>query len=145
MGTKIVSIFATFILIAAAAALALRRGLLASGPVSAALQIAGVLLVAWARFTFGLRSYHFPANPTAGPLITSGPYRYIRNPIYAAAWLIIWTGVAVHFSWENASLALVVAATLVVKIGCEEKLLREAYPEYGEYARRTRRLIPFVV
>jgi protein-S-isoprenylcysteine O-methyltransferase Ste14 len=145
MSARVISIVATLVLILAAVALALRWGLLANGPVSASLQVAGVLLVLWARFTFGLRSFHCAANPTRGALITSGPYRYVRNPIYSGAWLVIWTGVAVHWSWTNAFLAAVVAATLVVKISCEEKLLRAAYPEYEEYAKRTKRLIPFVI
>lgn len=145
MNAKTISILATLILIGVIITLVMRRGLLADGPVSAALQIGGLLLVLWARLTFGLRSFHFAANPTQGPLITAGPYRYVRNPIYAAGWLIIWTGSAVHFSGMNATLALLAAATLVVKIACEEKLLRAAYPEYGDYARRTKRLIPFVV
>jgi protein-S-isoprenylcysteine O-methyltransferase Ste14 len=145
MTTKTISILATFILIGAALTLLLRGGLLATGPVSASVQIAGVLMVVWARLTMGMRSFHFAANPTPGPLITSGPYRYIRNPIYAAAWLVIWTGVIVHFSRVNATLALAAAGTLLVKIACEEKFLRETYPEYADYARKTKRLIPFVV
>lgn len=145
MGAKAVSIIATIVLIAGAAALLIRRGVLPIGPVSASLQIAGLLLVLWARLTFGLRSFHCAANPTQGALITSGPYRYIRNPIYAAVWLIAWVGVAMHWSLVNASLALAIAATLVIKIACEEKLLRVAYPEYDEYAKRTARLIPFVI
>jgi len=105
----------------------------------------GLLLVVWARLTFGVRSLHFAANPTKGPLITSGPYRYIRNPIYAAVWLVTWTGAAVHASMMNASLAMVTAIMLVIKILCEERLVREAYPEYEAYSRRTARLIPFVL
>lgn len=99
----------------------------------------------WARLTFGLRSFHYAANTTQGGLITRGPYRYIRNPIYAAAWLVIWTGVAVHWSPVNALLAVIVAAMLIVRIVCEEPLLRATYPEYAEYSRKTARLVPFVI
>jgi protein-S-isoprenylcysteine O-methyltransferase Ste14 len=142
---KLISVLATAVLMAAAVMLVLRHSIVGTGPVSLALQIAGVLLVAWARVTFGSRSFHYAANPTPGALVTSGPYRYIRNPIYAAAWLVIWTGVAVHWSWANAALGLIVAAGLVVRIFCEEHLLRAAYPEYADYAKRTKRLVPFVV
>jgi protein-S-isoprenylcysteine O-methyltransferase Ste14 len=145
MTAKTISVLATFVLIGVVVILLVRGGLLAAGPVSASLQIAGVLMVLWARLTMGMRSFHFAANPTPGPLITSGPYRYVRNPIYAAAWLVIWTGVIVHFSRVNAALAVAAAGTLLVKIACEEKFLRETYPEYSDYARRTKRLIPFVV
>jgi len=145
VSVKLISVFATAVLLAAAVALVLRHSIIGTGPVSLALQVAGILLVAWARVTFGTRSFHFAANPTQGALITTGPYRYIRNPIYAAAWLVTWTGVAVHWSWANAALGLVIAAGLVVRIFCEEQLLRAAYPEYEDYAKRTKRLVPFVI
>jgi protein-S-isoprenylcysteine O-methyltransferase Ste14 len=102
-------------------------------------------MVVWARLTFGFRSLHFAANPTKGPLITSGPYHYIRNPIYAAVWLVTWTAVAAHWSMMNAFVGMVTAVMLVIKILCEERLVRAAYPEYEAYSRRTARLIPFVL
>lgn len=145
MWPKMISILATVVLIALAVILAIRRGLLATGPIGGTVQVAAILLVIWARLTFGFRSFHFAANPTEGALVTWGPYRYIRNPIYAAAWLLIWVGAASHWSLVNAALAAAIAVTLVVRIGCEEKLLRAAYPEYEDYAKRTKRLIPFVL
>jgi protein-S-isoprenylcysteine O-methyltransferase Ste14 len=145
MALRSVSILATAVLVAVAAALVFRGAILGTGPVSISLQAAGIALMLWARLTFGLRSFHYAANTTQGGLVTRGPYRYIRNPIYAAAWLVIWTGVAVHWSPINAMLGAVVAAMLIVRIACEEQLLRAAYPEYAEYARKTARLVPFVI
>jgi protein-S-isoprenylcysteine O-methyltransferase Ste14 len=145
MWPKIISVLATMVLLALVTVLAIRGGLPATGPIGGTLQVAAILLVLWARFTFGFRSFHFAANPTQGPLVTSGPYHYVRNPIYAAAWLFIWVGAAAHWSAENAALAAAVAFTLVLRIACEENLLRAAYPEYEDYAKRTKRLIPFWV
>ena len=145
MVSRSVSILATVVLMAAAATLVFRGAILGTGPVSISLQLLGLALMVWARLTFGWRSFHYAANPTQGGLVTKGPYRYIRNPIYAAAWLIIWTGVAVHWSPTNAALAAVVAVTLLIRIACEEQLLRAAYPDYAEYSRKTARLVPFVL
>lgn len=145
MALRSVSILATVVLVAVAAALVVRGAILGTGPVSISLQLLGLALMIWARLTFGLRSFHYAANPTQGGLVTRGPYRYIRNPIYAAAWLIIWTGVAVHWSPMNGVLAAGVAAMLMIRIACEEALLRATYPEYAEYSRKTARLVPFVV
>ena len=145
VSARTISIIATPIMFACLLALVIRRSFFGNGVVSITLQVLGLLLVVWARLTFGVRSLHFAANPTKGPLITSGPYRYIRNPIYAAVWLVTWTGAAVHASMMNASLAMVTAIMLVIKILCEERLVREAYPEYEAYSRRTARLIPFVL
>lgn len=145
VSARTISIIATPIMFACLLTLVIRRSFFGNGVVSITLQVLGLLLVVWARLTFGVRSLHFAANPTKGPLITSGPYRYIRNPIYAAVWLVTWTGAAVHWSKMNASLAMVTAIMLVIKILCEERLVPEAYPEYEEYSRRTARLIPFVL
>jgi len=145
MVLRSVSILATLVPMAAAAALVFRGAILGTGLVSISLQLLGLALMIWARLTFGFRSFHYAANPTQGGLITKGPYRYVRNPIYAAAWLIIWTGVAVHWSPMNAALAAVVAVMLLVRIACEEQLLRGAYPEYAKYSRKTARLVPFVL
>src|SRR5208282_4732713 len=98
----------------------------------------------WARFTFGIRSFHGAANPTAGGLVRSGPYRYLRHPIYAAILYFLWAGIAAHLSISNILLALLASAGLGVRMFAEERLLREMYPEYVEYARRTPRVVPFL-
>lgn len=126
-------------------ALIQRRTLFATGTVAIALQVAAVALMAWARITFGQRSFHFAANPTAGGLVTVGPYRYWRHPIYAAVLLFVWSGVLSH-GVNGWSLALAGVATLAtaVRIGAEEQLLRSTFPEYPAYAEKTKRLIPYV-
>src|SRR5689334_12039889 len=72
-----------------------------------ALQIAATLLMLWARVTFGMRSFHADARPTAGGLVTTGPYGYIRHPIYAAICLFVWTGILAHLSPMAISLGIV--------------------------------------
>ena len=106
------------------------------------------LLMLWARITFGRRSFHAAANPTAGGLVTWGPYRYWRHPIYAAILLFTWAGVLSH-GLDPIALALALLATLMtaVRIASEEHYLRAEFPGengYDAYARRTKRLVPFV-
>jgi protein-S-isoprenylcysteine O-methyltransferase Ste14 len=144
-GASRISIIATLIMFACVLVLVIRRSFFGNGVISITLQVLALLLVVRARITFGVRSLHFAANPTKGPLITGGPYHYIRNPIYAAVWLITWTAVVVHWSITNASVAMVTAIMRVIKIICEERLVRATYPEYEAYSRRTARLIPFVL
>jgi len=57
--------------------------LFGSHPVLIGVQVATVLLMPWARKTFGIRSFHASASTSEGGLVTSGPYRYWRHPIYA--------------------------------------------------------------
>ncbi len=120
------------------------HSLLGEGPVSISLQVAAILLMLWARVTFGMRSFHLAANPTEGGLVTTGPYRYMRHPIYAAVLLFLWTGVAANASPLSVALGLAATAMLALRIAFEERLVRQRYPEYDDYARRTKRVIPFI-
>ena len=135
---------ATALLVVAIVTLLFRHALFATTPVPLVLQGAALLLMLWARLTFGRRSFHASATPTEGGLVTTGPYRYWRHPIYAAVLLFTWVGVIVHFSMTNAVLAVIASLATAVRIASEERLVRERYPEYADYASRTKRLIPFV-
>lgn len=140
---KILSVLALFVLVAALAYLVSQRQLF-GGPVTTAVQVLAALLMIWARITFGLRSFHAAANPTEGGLVTTGPYRYMRHPIYAAILLFFGAAIAAHPSWINAGLGLIMCGALLVRMLSEERLVTERYPEYAEYARHTKRVLPGV-
>lgn len=149
MNPRSASIVATIALVAAVAALYLRHELLAANPIAVALQVGAALLMLWARVTFGRRSFHAAANPTAGGLVTWGPYRYWRHPIYSAILLFLWSGVLSH-GLDSTAIGLVVLATLatIVRVLSEENLLRAEFTGsdgYDAYARRTKRFVPFVL
>jgi protein-S-isoprenylcysteine O-methyltransferase Ste14 len=137
---KTFSLLGLLVMIAALVGLYATGSLFSSQPLVIAFQVAAGLLMIWARVTFGRRSFHAAANPTAGGLVTSGPYRYIRHPIYTAVCLFGWAGVAAHRS----AAGVVLLAGGLMRMLSEERLVAERYPEYGEYARRTKRMIPFV-
>lgn len=121
-----------------------KNALFGHGPVSIALQGLAVVLLLWARLTFGWRSFHYRANPTPGGVITTGPYRYMRHPIYAAILYFSSVGVASNWSFWNLILWLSVLLGLGIRMACEERLLVAQCPAYAEYALRTRRVIPFL-
>jgi protein-S-isoprenylcysteine O-methyltransferase Ste14 len=122
-----------------------RIGVLFSAhPIAIALQLLAVALMIWARVTFGTRSFHAAANPTAGGLVTTGPYRYIRHPIYAAVCLFGWASIVVHWSLVSVALGVLLFLGSFARMVAEEHLVRQRYPEYGEYAKVTKRMIPHV-
>ena len=112
-------------------------------PAVIAVQGIAVLVFLWARATFGMRSFHAAANPTEGGLVTTGPYRFVRHPLYAAISLFAAAG-ALGNPGAGSLFVLLVLAGVALRIAAEETLVTARYPEYREYARRTKRLVPFV-
>ena len=125
--------------------LAGRKSLFATNPIGIAVQVLAFGLMVWARVTFGRRSFHAAADPTAGGLVTHGPYRYWRHPIYAAILYFVWAGIPSHLTLEAVAAAGLVSLGLVARMLFEERLVIAEYPEYEAYARQTKRVIPFVV
>ena len=145
IGWKGWSLIAFVVLVAALIGLIYRHSILATNPILLAVQVASVLLMIWARLTLGVRSFHATANPTAGGLITGGPYRFVRHPMYAAILYFITAALVSHFSLVNALLVVVAAIGVSVRILGEERLLTQEFPEYMTYALHTKRVIPFVL
>ena len=82
--------------------------------------------------------------PEARRLVTSGPYRLIRHPLYAAEILAALALVLARPGlWATLTLAPFVAVQML-RARFEEGLLARIFPEYRLYALRTRRLIPLV-
>jgi protein-S-isoprenylcysteine O-methyltransferase Ste14 len=141
---KILSIAALILMIVSMAGLLATDSLISPSPVAIGLQGASVALMVWARITFGKRSFHAAANPTEGGLVTTGPYRFIRHPIYTAVCLFCWVGIAANWSLIGALLGILLLIGGIGRMLCEEQLVVGLYPEYRQYAQVTRRMIPHV-
>jgi protein-S-isoprenylcysteine O-methyltransferase Ste14 len=91
----------------------------------------------------------YAAEPTimqCQELVTGGPYRLIRHPMYTAAlvWACGWPLIIASF-WGAVVALGFLAPALRHRIHEEEELLRTAFgQQYTEYMRRTWRLIPFL-
>ena len=141
---KLISILGLVVMIAALIGLYKIGVLLTAQPIAIALQLMAVALMVWARVTFGRRSFHAAANPTAGGLVTTGPYRVIRHPIYTAACLFGWAAIVVHLSLASVALGILMLLGALMRMICEEQLVKQKYPEYVEYAKVTKRMIPYL-
>lgn len=142
---KNVSLVGLLIAMVSIVTLVFRESLFAGDELGIAIQILSGLLMLWARLTFGRRSFHASALPTEGGLVTSGPYRFIRHPIYAAVLCFAWAGVLSHQAFVNVLLGAILTLGLIMRIVAEERLVRLRYPEYEQYAARTKRVIPFIL
>ena len=113
--------------------------------IGAALVACGLGTAVWARITLG-RNWGMPMTEKDEPeLVTSGPYRLVRHPIYSGLVLAtVGTALAVSVGW------LVVAAVMGVYFGysavMEERTLTEQFPDaYPRYQAHTKMLIPFLL
>jgi len=78
-------------------------------------------------------------------VIDTGPYAYVRHPMYAAAiWLFVGMPLALG-SWWSIGLIVLVVPVLLWRLLDEERILDRDLPGYTEYKQRVRyRLIPYV-
>ena len=78
-------------------------------------------------------------------VITTGPYRHVRHPMYFGALFFFFGTALLLGSWWGLAFALVFVVLLCIRIPIEEKALRAGLAGYDEYAERIRyRLIPRV-
>jgi protein-S-isoprenylcysteine O-methyltransferase Ste14 len=85
-----------------------------------------------------------PEPKTSGRLVTGGPYRYLRNPMYSAVLLFAAAEVVAYADMWKIACWLLLALVLLAKVMLEERALRALFPGYAAYAKRVRRFIPGV-
>lgn len=141
---RVISVLGYLLMAGGLVGLGATHALFSGAPAVIAFQGVAVALMVWARVTFGRRSFHAAANPTEGGLVTTGPYHFVRHPIYTAVVLFSLAGAAAHPSVAAGGLELLILLGALVRMLLEERLLRAAYPEYAGYAARTRRMLPGV-
>jgi protein-S-isoprenylcysteine O-methyltransferase Ste14 len=123
------------------------RGLNTSGwrdGLGLALFAVGLGFAVWARIHIG-RNWGTPMTQKEDPeLVTSGPYRLVRHPIYSGI-LVAALGTAVALGW----VWLLAVALGGIYFGyaaiVEERLLAKRFPDtYPAYRRSTKMLVPFI-
>jgi protein-S-isoprenylcysteine O-methyltransferase Ste14 len=144
LGALLVALqFACMLVLPALALPALRQGAIPAATLL--LGAAALALMGWTLLHNRLGNFNIrPLPKTFGTLVTSGPYRWIRHPMYSAvllggAALALMAGAALGWSvW--ACLALV----LLVKSTFEERWMREQHPRYSDYAAVSKRFVPLI-
>ncbi len=142
---KLLSKLSFPVLLLALVFLAVRGSLFSLSPIVIALQLLALALTVWARRAFADRQFRVTPDPGPGAVLRRGPYRLMRHPMYAGALLFLWTGIVAHWSVVPVVVGLVVTALVAIRVADEERLLRQRFPDYAEYARSTKRIIPFVL
>ncbi|PJF27574.1 MAG: hypothetical protein CUN53_03500 [Phototrophicales bacterium] len=118
----------------------------ASLQIGAVIAIFGVGIAGLAIIEHLLRNANLPnVAPTPNDrakLVTSGLYRFARHPIYTGVLCAAVGAALAHGNLIAVAIAIIFSPFFTVKSMYEETLLRAAYPDYDDYARRTGRFFP---
>lgn len=98
-------------------------------------QLLAFAVMPWARHSFQSGQFSIHAEPKEGQMLVSGPYQFIRHPMYAAALTIIWAGIVGHISPTTLIIGVIVTVVISIRIMIEEQYLRTRYPDYMHHAR----------
>lgn len=113
--------------------------------VSGSFMAAGLVLGVWALVEMRRSRFRILPEPYANTrLLTSGPYRFIRHPMYCALLLFSMGMLLIHLSGTRLFMAGLLFLVLHLKIRREEELLLKRFPVYADYSRHTKRLFPLL-
>jgi protein-S-isoprenylcysteine O-methyltransferase Ste14 len=122
-------------------------------PHSLGMELAGLVIIllglvmrVWTRLTIGQMYSGYLRVQAGHVLVTDGPYRLVRHPGYTGL-VIMALGLCIGYASLIGLIAipLLLLPGLAYRMKVEERLLKEQFgDDYRAYARKTRKLIPFV-
>ena len=118
-------------------------------PISGVLLGNLLMLLGWLGIYFVFRENSFAATTIQTSadqrVIATGPYAFVRHPMYAAA-LVMLLGISPALgSWWGVLIVLAILPALIWRLLDEERFLVRNLPGYSEYQVRVRyRLLPFI-
>lgn len=109
--------------------------------VGLALLITGIVFIFWGLIVFARAHTGILPGRPASQIVTHGPYRYTRNPMYTGMSVAYFGGALIlNSGWMLVTLPIIMLALYRFVIQREEVYLSANFPsEYSEYRRRVRR------
>ena len=119
---------------------------------SAATYALGLIMVAgglgisiWARRVLGRNWSGIVTVKQDHELIRTGPYRYVRHPIYTGLLLAILGTALIFGEWRGLIAFVIFTAAIMLKVRAEERFMDESFPEqYARYRAEVPALLPFL-
>lgn len=118
--------------------------IISNNPIAITIQVCAIIIMIWARITFGMRSFHASANSTKGKLITHGPYKLLRHPIYASIIYFFIASLIAFPAIDTCIGVLLIIGSTYARMIFEEISLKKTYKEYESYSQKSKRIIPYV-
>ena len=110
----------------------------------AVISLAGLALLLAGLFRLGPNLTPLPYPTSRATLIQTGPYRLVRHPMYAGGIALAYGWALFVRGWLTLAYATVLFLFLEVKATREERWLVDRFPDYPDYQRRVRKLVPFI-
>lgn len=125
--------------------IAITGPLLPDQPLLLGIEFLGIGLGIWAIFSMRIGNFNITPDPLKwSQLVTKGPYRFIRHPMYLALLLVTLPLLINAFDLLRLIIWLVLLIDLLLKLNYEEKLLSNRVVGYKDYSQRSARLIPYI-
>jgi protein-S-isoprenylcysteine O-methyltransferase Ste14 len=116
-----------------------------AGPVlGLVMLVAGLSFAVWARRHLGPNWSGTVTLKVDHALVRTGPYSYVRHPIYSGLLLSLLGTAVVIGEWRGLLAFALAFAGHAYKSKVEEGRMREIFPEYDQYCRETPALVPGV-
>ena len=110
-----------------------------------AILAAGLAFTVWARLHLGRNWSGTVTLKQDHELIRTGPYRFVRHPIYTGLLVAVFGTALALGQWRGLIALALIAASFLRKMRIEEQFLRDIFPDaYERYRAEVRALIPFV-
>ncbi len=120
------------------------RGIASFGPAGVSLCVLAAVIGFWTLAANRPGNFSvFPEPKTGAQLITSGPYPYVRHPMYTSVLLFCAGMVVLRFTLIGVISWSLLVAVLYLKSRLEEAALRQKFPAYGDYRLGTGRFLPW--
>ncbi|PJE47623.1 MAG: hypothetical protein CUR34_03480 [Sediminibacterium sp.] len=105
----------------------------------------GIILGSWSLWVMRVSKIRIlPMPDIQAELVTNGPYRLIRHPMYTAV-LLFTAGLSIaYFNCYKVAIWSSLLIVLLVKLHWEEKMLMQQFPNYQQYRAKSYKLIPFL-
>lgn len=109
------------------------------------IELSGVVLGIWAIAVMGIGRFNIVPDPKEDShIVTRGPYKMIRHPMYLSLLLFTLPLLIADFTIWRAAFWLLLLVDLILKLNYEETLLEKKLAGYSEYKQQSYRLIPFI-